>query len=97
MNGEVLTLRVVAEVLKLAGKTVYSMAKRGVIPAFKVRGEWRIQHPDLTASIEARKHPRTQTTGDREGGPPSKEEETAERSSRAGSDGRRDSGNVRAR
>jgi excisionase family DNA binding protein len=83
MTDEVLTIREVAELLKLAGKTVYSMAQRGEIPAFKVRGQWRIQRTDLTAWIEARKQPGIQAAGEREGGPSSKEAETAGRSGRS--------------
>ena len=55
MTDEVLTIREVAIRLKLAGKTVYSMAQRGEIPAFKIRGQWRIQGSDLQAWIESRK------------------------------------------
>lgn len=38
MTDEVLTIREVAELLNLARKTDYSIAQRGEIPAFKVRG-----------------------------------------------------------
>lgn len=53
MTGdEVLTIKDVAVLLKLAEKTVYSMAQRGEIPAFKIRGQWRIRRADLEAWIE---------------------------------------------
>ena len=35
---DILTLREVAGLLKVADKTVYTMARQGEIPAFKVRG-----------------------------------------------------------
>ena len=43
MLDEVLTIKEVAALLKLAEKTVYSMANAGEIPAFKIRGQWRIK------------------------------------------------------
>ncbi|HHB13031.1 MAG TPA: DNA-binding protein [Chromatiales bacterium] len=47
MSDEVLTIKEVAALLKLAEKTVYSMAQRGELPAFKVRGQWRIRRLDF--------------------------------------------------
>lgn len=44
---QVLTIREIAEILKLAEKTVYSMAQDGELPAFKVRGQWRIRRVDF--------------------------------------------------
>jgi excisionase family DNA binding protein len=43
----IMTIREVAQVLKLAEKTVYSMAVEGELPAFKVRGQWRIRRIDF--------------------------------------------------
>ena len=36
---EVITLPNVARLLKVAEKTVYTMAQKGELPAFKVRGQ----------------------------------------------------------
>lgn len=47
MPDELLTLPEVAQLLKADEKTVYTMAQRGVIPAFKVRGQWRLKRADL--------------------------------------------------
>ena len=48
MNHDlVLTIKEIAEILKLAEKTVYSMAQDGELPAFKVRGQWRIRRVDF--------------------------------------------------
>lgn len=44
---EVLTIREVAALLKLAEKTVYAMANAGELPAFKIRGQWRIRRTEL--------------------------------------------------
>ncbi len=52
MPDEILTIRDVAALLKLADKTVYSMAQRGELPAFKVRGQWRIRRVDLDRWVE---------------------------------------------
>jgi excisionase family DNA binding protein len=46
-EDQVLTIKEVAEILKLAEKTVYSMAQDGELPAFKVRGQWRIRKVDF--------------------------------------------------
>ena len=55
MTDSILTLPEVAKLLKVAGKTVYTMARRGQLPAFKVRGQWRFQRSDLEAWIEEQK------------------------------------------
>ena len=47
MSDEALTIKEVAGLLKLAEKTVYSMAQQGELPAFKVRGQWRIRRTDF--------------------------------------------------
>jgi len=44
---QVLTIKEVAAILKLAEKTVYSMAQDGELPAFKVRGQWRLRKVDF--------------------------------------------------
>ncbi len=47
MNDEILTLKEVAEYLKLAEKTAYRLAAEGKIPGFKVGGSWRFQKADI--------------------------------------------------
>lgn len=47
MNDPIMTIRDVAQVLKLAEKTVYAMATEGELPAFKVRGQWRVRRVDF--------------------------------------------------
>ncbi len=46
-EDQILTIKDVAAILKLAEKTVYSMAQDGELPAFKVRGQWRIRRVDF--------------------------------------------------
>jgi excisionase family DNA binding protein len=55
MPDEILTLPEVAQLLKVAEKTVYTMAQRAEIPAFKVRGQWRFKRLDLDQWIEHQK------------------------------------------
>ncbi|MFM7243956.1 MAG: helix-turn-helix domain-containing protein [Planctomycetaceae bacterium] len=49
---EILTIKDVASLLKLADKTVYAMANAGEIPAFKVRGQWRLRRADVVGWIQ---------------------------------------------
>lgn len=55
MIDEILTVSEVAELLKVAEKTVYTMAQKGELPAFKVRGQWRLKREDIHAWIERQK------------------------------------------
>jgi excisionase family DNA binding protein len=54
MSDEILTLPEVAQLLKVAEKTVYTMAQKGELPAFKVGGQWRFRRTDLDAWIDAK-------------------------------------------
>ncbi|RKY16977.1 MAG: DNA-binding protein [Planctomycetota bacterium] len=42
-----LTVPQVAELLQLSEKTVYRLAQRGELPAFKVGGSWRFRRQDI--------------------------------------------------
>jgi excisionase family DNA binding protein len=55
MADEILTLPEVAQLLKVAEKTVYTMAQTGQLPAFKVRGQWRFKRVDIDRWIEQQK------------------------------------------
>ena len=55
MPDEILKLPEVARLLKVAEKTVYTMAQKGELPAFKVRGQWRFMRVDLDQWIEHQK------------------------------------------
>jgi excisionase family DNA binding protein len=54
MPDEILTLPEVAQLLKVAEKTVYTMAQKGELPAFKVGGQWRFRRTDLDVWIDAK-------------------------------------------
>jgi excisionase family DNA binding protein len=54
MNDDILTIPEVAELLRVAEKTVYTLAQRGEIPAFKVGGQWRFSRGAIQAWIDHR-------------------------------------------
>ena len=51
MTEEILTIREVAEYLKVTEKTVYGLAQKRQIPGFKVGGQWRFRREDIDAWI----------------------------------------------
>lgn len=55
MSDEILTLPEIANLLKVAEKTVCTMAQRAQLPAFKVRGQWRFKRVDIDRWIEQQK------------------------------------------
>jgi excisionase family DNA binding protein len=63
MPDEILTLSEVATLLKVADKTVYTMAQRAEIPAFKVRGQWRFKRQDIDLWIEQQKSTKRDDAG----------------------------------
>lgn len=55
MTDEILTLKEVAQYLKLAEKTAYRLAADGKLPGFKVGGSWRFKKDDIEAWIMEQK------------------------------------------
>ncbi len=55
MPDEILTPPAVAQLLKVAERTVYTMAQKLDLPAFKVRGRWRFKREVLDGWIERQK------------------------------------------
>tara|TARA_R110002167_G_C12699470_1_gene653244 strand:+ start:82 stop:267 length:186 start_codon:yes stop_codon:yes gene_type:complete len=55
MSNQILTLKEVAEYLKLAEKTAYKLAAEGKLPGFKVGGSWRFKKVDIDQWIEEKK------------------------------------------
>lgn len=51
LASEILTLEEVAEYLKASKRTIYSMAQKGEIPAFKFGGSGRFRRQELDAWI----------------------------------------------
>jgi excisionase family DNA binding protein len=79
MNDDVLTIRDVAEYLKV-NETVYNLARKAQITGFKVGGQWRFRRADInrwvatqTADTLAETHspassaPRAEATSGRKG------------------------------
>lgn len=52
------TVRQVAEYLSVNERTVYRMAERGDLPAFKVGDAWRFRREDIDAWIERQQRER---------------------------------------
>jgi excisionase family DNA binding protein len=55
MTDEILTLKEVADYLKLAEKTAYRLAAESKLPGFKVGGSWRFKKEDILQWIEDKK------------------------------------------
>ena len=53
-HDEILTIPEVAELLKIAEKTVYSLVQKRGLPGFKVGGQWRFSRPAINEWIDAR-------------------------------------------
>src|SRR3546814_12091044 len=51
-EGEILTLKQVAEFLKVTDRTIYRLAAAKKIPAFKVGGTWRFSKAEITEWIQ---------------------------------------------
>jgi len=53
IEGEILTIREVADYLKVTERTIYRLAGAKKIPAFKVGGTWRFRKADIDSWIAA--------------------------------------------
>lgn len=51
-EGEILTIKQVADYLKVTERTIYRLAAAKQIPAFKVGGSWRFSRLDIDAWIK---------------------------------------------
>ncbi len=51
IDSEILTLDEVAAYLKAGKRTVYRLAQKGEIPAFKLGGTWRFRRSELDSWI----------------------------------------------
>lgn len=50
-EGEILTIKQVADFLKVTERTIYRLAAAKKIPAFKVGGTWRFSRADIDSWI----------------------------------------------
>lgn len=55
MNDEILTFREVADYLKMAENTAYSLAAEGKLLGLKVGGSWRFKEADVEVWISGQK------------------------------------------
>lgn len=51
-DSEILTIKQVAEYLKVTDRTIYRLAAAKKIPAFKVGGTWRFSRSDIDSWIK---------------------------------------------
>ena len=52
MDTEIMTIKEIAEYLKITEKTAYRLAAEGRIPGFKVGGAWRFRQSEVEAWID---------------------------------------------
>ena len=52
MHSDILTIKEVAEYLKLNEKTTYRLVSEGKIPGFKVGGAWRFRKAEIDRWIK---------------------------------------------
>ncbi len=52
METDIMTIKEVAEYLKLKEKTAYKLVAEGKIPGFKVGGSWRFRKGEIEAWIK---------------------------------------------
>ena len=52
MESDIITIKEVAEYLRIKEKTVYDLAAKGKIPGFKVGGAWRFRKGEIEKWIK---------------------------------------------
>lgn len=52
MESEILTIKEVAEYLKVNERTIYRLANKGKIPAFRVGNNWRFERAKIAQWIQ---------------------------------------------
>jgi excisionase family DNA binding protein len=69
MSDEIFTLQDVAEYLKLAERTVYGYAQKGILPGIKICSAWRFRKADIDQWLEEQRHiTEESTSGKKRGG-----------------------------
>jgi len=56
MVDQIMTVREVADYLKVNDRTIYRMAAAGKIPAFKVGASWRFKSSEINDWIESERN-----------------------------------------
>ena len=52
MSDDIITIKEVAEYLKIKEKSAYALAAKGEIPGFKVGGSWRFKQSEIEMWIK---------------------------------------------
>ena len=66
-DGEILTIRQVADYLKVTARTIYRIAAAKQIPAFKVGGSWRFSRADIDSWIKRQSMEGLETSREQDG------------------------------
>jgi len=64
MTDEILTIKEIADYLKVAEKTIYRLAGNKKLPAFKVGGIWRFRKSEVDRWIDTQSGIRKSAKGD---------------------------------
>jgi excisionase family DNA binding protein len=56
MRREILTVRGLAEYMRCHQSTIYRLAKRGEIPAFRLGGGWRFKIDQIDRWMQGQRH-----------------------------------------
>lgn len=67
MADPIMTLPEVAEYLKLAERTVYGYAQKGIVPGIKIGSAWRFRKADIDAWLEQQRRITQSSTSQRKG------------------------------
>lgn len=63
-SDEILTVKELAEYLKIAEKTAYRFASEGKLPGFKVGGAWRFRKAEIDRWINEQERNNQKSDGD---------------------------------
>ena len=66
-EGEILTIKQVADYLKVTDRTIYRLAAAKKIPAFKVGGTWRFSRADIDSWIKQQSMEGLETSREQDG------------------------------
>ena len=66
-EGEILTIKQVADYLKVTERTIYRLAAAKQIPAFKVGGSWRFSRADIDSWIKRQSMEGLETSREQDG------------------------------
>lgn len=67
IDGEILTIKQVADYLKVTERTIYRLSAAKQIPAFKVGGRWRFSRADIDSWIKQQSMEGRETSREQDG------------------------------